>query len=412
MKARIKIIILVFGLLYCGVLTAQTGFSFSDERKSVDIPFEYRNNFIILHFVVNGKLPLNFIFDTGAGHTILTKKELAPVLGLVYERSFQVLGSDLSRPLTAFLSRNVSFEIPGKILAPSQDILVLDEDCFQFEEYTGIMVHGVLSASAFDKYIFQINYDKGVITLFTRNAFTARDKKGFERLPIEVYRNKPYLLANLTMPEDSVAHVKLLLDTGAGMPLLLFADTHPLLQPPENALFSKIGAGLGGQLDGYTGRLKHVDIGPFALHGVVTYFQTLDSLYERERGNNRNGIVGNNLLRHYNVVLDYHGEQVWLKPSRHFNEEFDFDRSGIAIIAAGPNLNQHLVQHLIPDSPADSAGIMVGDQILKVGWRSGLFLTMSGIIDLFEGKAGTRLKVVIRRNGVKMKKTIVLRDLI
>ena len=81
---------------------------------------------------MNGQLPLSFILDTGAGHTILTKKEVAQLLRLPFERSFQVMGSDLTRPLQAHLARGIRLDFPGLASAPQEDVLVLEEDFFQF----------------------------------------------------------------------------------------------------------------------------------------------------------------------------------------------------------------------------------------------------------------------------------------
>ena len=44
--------------------------------KKVEIPFERQGNFIIVKVTFEGLFPLRFILDTGAEHTILTKKEL------------------------------------------------------------------------------------------------------------------------------------------------------------------------------------------------------------------------------------------------------------------------------------------------------------------------------------------------
>ena len=55
-------------------VAAQGGFFMPEGRSQIDIPFEYTNNFIILTVHFNGLLPLKFIFDTGAEHTILSKR--------------------------------------------------------------------------------------------------------------------------------------------------------------------------------------------------------------------------------------------------------------------------------------------------------------------------------------------------
>lgn len=377
----------------------------------MEIPFEYTNNFIILTVNFNGLLPLKFIFDTGAEHTILSKREISDMLNVTYEREFRVTGSDLKTELVAYLARRIRFDIPDKAVAPSMDILVLQEDYFRFEEYAGVNVHGIMSANAFSKYIIKINYDRKVITLYDRNTFQMNEE-GYVAVPLEIFRNKIYLKTRLNIVPDSTAPVKLLIDTGAGLPLLLFTDTHPLLHPTPNAISTNIGMGLGGYLEGYTGRIHEVWMGAYTQQNVITYFQTLDTVYNAEQLNKRNGLIGNTLLSRFFVVLDYQTATMWLKPSRFYKSEFVYDRSGLNLIASGANFNRFTVQSVLPKSPAFEAGIQKGDEIIRVGFLPTSFSSLSDLQHTFQKRVGKKLKVVIKRNGKVMKKKIVLRDLI
>jgi len=408
-----KKIIFVVGFICILLLpaAAQTGFFLPKGRKQVDIPFEYINNFIILTVNFNGFLPLKFIFDTGAEHTILTKREISDMFKVKYDREFRVTGSDLKTPLIAYLARGIRFDIPEKAYAPSEDILVLQEDYFRFEEYAGVDVHGIMSSVAFSKYIIQINYERRVITLYDREVFKIRDN-GFTSLPVELYRNKLYFNTTLQVLRDSVAPVKLLIDTGAGLPLLLFSDTHPLVHPPTNAIPSNIGMGLGGYLEGYTGRIHQVTLGNFAQQGVVTYFQQVDSLQNLDYLNKRNGLIGNTLLSRFLVILDYQKGLMWLKPGRDYEDEFVYDRSGLSIIATGRKFNEYIVQNVLPGSPAAEAGIERGDQIVAMRRTPAGFFNLSDIQRVLQKKPGKKIRIVVKRAGERLTKKIVLRELI
>ena len=413
MKAKILLPLLVAVLLLDSpILPAQRGFYMPTTAKSVDIPFDYKNNFIILQFIVDGKIPLNFILDTGAGHTILTKKEISLVLNRRFEREFQVYGSDLSKPLLAYLIRNVKLEIPDRVTAPLEDMLVLDDDYFQFEEYTGTIVHGILSANIFSRYLMKINYDRQMITLYDREYFNERELKGYEQFKIEIVRDKPYFHSRLRMAGDSVVDVKLLLDTGAGMPLLLFADTHPMLKPPANALASNIGAGLGGEIEGFTGRIRSMSMGTLAQNNVITYFQVLDTIADQEAGNDRNGLIGNGLLSHFSVIFDYTGEKIWLKPARNYKNQFIFDRSGLTVIASGGTSSTYLIQNVMANSPASEVGLLKGDRIMRINRKPAIFWNLSSISRKFQSKPGKKITVVVKRKGKKLKKELILRELL
>ena len=403
--------ILCYVFVLCIASHAQTGFSTVNNRRQVELPFEYINDFIILTLKFNGAIPLKFIFDTGAEHTILTKREISDLMRIQYEREFRVTGSDLKTELVAYLARNIRFDIPDKVYAPSEDILVLQEDYFRFEEYAGVNVHGILSAMAFSKYIIKINYDRQTLTLYDRETFQMREKD-FVPIPMELYRNKIYMNTTLQVLPDSVAPVKLLLDTGAGLPLLLFSNTHPLVHPPAKALASNIGMGLGGYIEGYTGRVHRVALGDFAETGVVTYFQTLDSTHNFDYLNDRNGLIGNTLLSHFQVILDYQNALIWLKPSRLYKEAFVYDRSGLSVIATGGRFNDFIVQNVLPNSPAAEADFRRDDKILRIRRLPASFYNLTDVQRILQKKPGKKIRMVIKRGDEKIRKTIVLRELI
>ena len=389
---------------------AQGSFRLAQGRKQVELPFDYINNFIILNLNFNGFLPLRFIFDTGAEHTILTKRQISDIFHVQYEREFKVTGSDMRTPLIAYLARRIRFDIPDKVSGPSEDILVLQDDYFRFEEYAGIDVHGILSAVVFSKFIIKINYDRQVITLYEREGY--KPEEGFIPIPVEIFRNKIYLNTSLQVLPDSVAAVKLLIDTGAGLPLLLFSDTHPAVHPPANALPSNIGMGLGGYIEGFTGRVHRVELGDYSQRGVITYFQHLDTTQNLEFLNHRNGLIGNTLLGHYQIILDYQNSKIWLKPGKSVQEAYVYDRSGLSIIATGPKFNDYLIQNVLPNSPGAEAGIQRGDEIIRIRRTPVSFFSLGDIQRILQKKPGKKIRIVVNREGKHLKKTITLRELL
>ena len=86
---RLLIIFLSLGLT---TLNAQMpGVIMAKGAKKVEIPFERQDNFIIVKVMFEKFLPLRFIVDTGAEHTILTKKEVATLLQIPFERTITLM---------------------------------------------------------------------------------------------------------------------------------------------------------------------------------------------------------------------------------------------------------------------------------------------------------------------------------
>lgn len=412
MRTQTLALMLLSWLAFRLPVQAQYGFEMPPGVQQLEIPFEYINNFIIITVGFNGPLPLKFIFDTGAEHTILTKREISDLLQVRYDREFRVKGSDLRTELVAYLARNIRLEINNRsIIAPSEDILVLKDDYLRFEEYAGVEAHGILAGRVFARYLVKINYQRKIITLYEHGTYNmARD--GFEVVPIEIFRNKPYFSTQAQIQPDSFAPVKLLLDTGAGMSLMLFTDTHPLIQPAPNAIPTNIGMGLGGYLEGYVGRITGLNLGNIGQKNILTYFQQMDTSLDISHLNERNGLIGNTVLDRYQILLDYQASVMGLKPTKRNQAEYVYDRSGINLIASGVGLHEFSVLNVLPGSPADQAGIHAGDRVLRIGWLTSNMRSLGEMQAMLQRKPGKKVTIVIQRDGIVMKKRIVLRDLI
>lgn len=403
--------LLVFLLLLPASAKSQGGFLMPPGVRQVEWPFDYVNNFIVVTVTLNGTIPLKMIFDTGAEHTVLCRRELSDLLGIRYEREFRLLGADMKTELTAYLARNVRLDAMNvPLAAPDEDILVLQEDYFRFESYAGIDIHGILAANTLDDYLIRINYLQKTITVSGHGVFSP-ERAGFSPFPAELYRKKLYLRASLGFDTDSVPHAKLLLDTGAALPLLLISSDSTM-KLPQSVLPGQIGMGLGGDLQGYIGRLKDVSIGKYRQSGVISYFQVADSTLNTSFMNGRAGIVGNMMLNRFQLVLDYRKSVVWLKPSGNFRKKYVYDRSGIYLLASGNSLNEFVVESVIDNSPAFEAGILPGDQIVQVGLAPARILRLQDVLKVLQKKPGKKVRLLILRNGVKIRKTLVLRNLI
>ena len=404
--------------LFYGLLSATAGyvqninFDLLQGQSSVKIPFELKHNFIIINVRLNGILPLHFIFDTGAQYTLLFKKEYSDILRIPYLRRIPILGADLSQELYALVAQNITVDIPGRIKV-RKDILIFEEDYFQLDELTGIFIDGILGGDAFKHYVTQIDYRKQILTLTKKEHFQEPGSH-YHRIPLRLKEAKPLLNATVTLENNARVPVSLLMDTGSGIPLLLYANTHPNLSIPEKTILGQLGKGLGGYLLGYMGRIKQLDL-PSNLEftNVLASFQRLDSASQIFTQNNeRNGILGNQVLRRFDVIIDYPDSVLYLKPTRSYKQKFNYDRSGMLIYAIGHNLKDFYVNTIIPGSPAEEADILEGDLILKIRGLPASLFDLTSINRMLMKRPGKKIKVTIERNGERMEKTFRLRDLI
>jgi hypothetical protein len=383
---------------------------FPNNETKVDIPFEMHGNFIVLPVMFQRIYPLRFIYDTGAETSILLKKEISDMLGIVYERDITIYGSDLKTPLNAKIARKVFMDLPSIRLV--KDILVLEEDYFRFDASAGIDIHGILGSETFKGHVVKINYAQQIMTVYAKDAFKPPRESEFQSVPIKIIRNKPYLQAHLTLQNDTIVPVNLLLDTGASLTMLLYSGSTPGLTIPQTALKGSIGRGLGGILEGYIGRIKKIEIGSFPLNHVVSRFQVLPANTDSLQTIGRNGIMGSEILVRFNLIFDYSHQKMYVQPNKNYKTAFIYDRSGLNLLASGRDLNDFIVQEVLPNTPAAIADIRTGDQIVKIGIWNSSFYRLSQLISKFQGKVGKEIKLTILRDGKRLKKKIILQELI
>ena len=152
MSLKNRLLLISFLSLGLTILNAQMpGVIMAKGAKKVEIPFERQDNFIIVKVLFENFLPLRFIVDTGAEHTILTKKEVATLLQIPFERTITLMGTDMRSQITAYIARKITLELTN--LTFKKDILVLEDDYLHFDRFAGLEVHGVLGAEAFKGYV-------------------------------------------------------------------------------------------------------------------------------------------------------------------------------------------------------------------------------------------------------------------
>ena len=382
---RKKLVISVVFFLLVNLLRAQMpGVVMARGVKKVEIPFERQDNFIIVKVLFQNLLPLRFIVDTGAEHTILTKKEMVGLLNIPYDRKITVMGADLRTQITAYIVRKVSLGLTN--LTFTKDIIVLDEDYLHFDRFAGLDVEGVLGAEAFKGYIVKFDFVKQIMTIYDPSVFKPFDHRKYDEMPIEISRSKPYLTVKARIQSDSVVNLKLLLDTGASLSMLLHTYSTPGLVLPPQTIRGSIGMGFGGAIEGVVGRVRDVEIGGYKLVLPVCNFQELIQISDSSFINGRNGLLGSEILTRFNMIIDFNKEKLYLKPNRYFPIEFSYDRSGITLIASGRDLKKFLVQDILENSPAYEAGVRTDDEIAKINGLPSRFFTLGAMNSKFQAK--------------------------
>ncbi len=407
----IRFFFTVVAVCYFSYAVAQNRtFDSLDGDDKIEIPFSFTHNFIIVEVRLFGMMPMNFIFDTGAENTILFTRQFADFLDVEYDLRIPIIGSDMSRKLYALVARSIEFELVG-LPTQKRDILVLEENPFNLSEITGVQIHGILGGSFLKNSVVEIDYRKQKL-IFHNPMTYSPPGKAYTKLNVEILGNKPYLKARSILMTGTEVDLKLLVDTGAGLPLLLHNNSHPSLELPEHYILGKLGIGLGGFIEGYVGRTSKLSIDEITFDNVLTSFQDISDAVTTGTIWPRNGLIGNQLLLRFDVIIDYVRQLMYVKPRLRYNRKFKMDRSGLILVAIGPNLNNFMVQGTIKNSPAEHAGLLHGDRLVRINGLPARGYSLDQIHRAFQKRSGKLIKLVVYRNGENIKLRFELRDLI
>ena len=125
-------------------------------------------------------------------------------------------------------------------------------------------------------------------------------------------------------------------------------------------------------------------LGKFELKQLIAAFPNYDDVGAKIRVSGRNGNLGNQILKRFEVVFDYSRNALYLKPSSAYRERFEHDMSGMEYVITGPDYKRLIVSRVEPDSPAELEGIEAGDEILSINLKPIRDYTVEEIDKLFK----------------------------
>ncbi len=386
-------------------------------QKSVSFPFKFINNLIILPVVINNSDTLQFILDTGVAVSIMTELSIGDSLFLNYTRQVKINGLGQGEPIDALHSSGNNFNV-SSIRGTNQDLIILLQNVFDLSSVFGTRIHGLLGYNIFVNFIVEIDYSKKNISF--HDSKTYKYKKGWwifqsrrknETLPLIIHNTKSYILAYIVLNNGARIPVKLLVDTGASHSLWLDTFSDTLIKVPDVTTEVFLGKGLNGDIFGKLGIVSEIQIGNFVFSNPIVAFPDSMSTGQSRGLDHRNGTLGAELLRRFNVIIDYPNKIITLTKNKNFNDPFKVNRCGIDIETPIPGLPYYLISHVRKRLPAEDAGLRRGDEIKYINNNHTYNLSINDIYEFFYRKPGEKIKLGIIRDEYYFLVDIYLRDL-
>lgn len=374
--------------------------SFIDkDTRRVSFRFKFINNLMIIPVIVNDSDTLQFILDSGINTSIITELSLGDNLSLNYARKIKLQGLGSGESIEALVSGGNIFYIPG-IRGTNQTLYVLLQNVFNLSSLLGTRVHGLIGYNIFSNFVVEIDYVHRNITLHNPAYYKYRKRRTAQTIPLVLTNAKPFVYGKVFYGDTLEIPVKLMLDTGASHAIWLLENSNSKIKLPGKHVETFLGTGLNGKITGQLARLEAIELGPFRFRNpVVAFPDTLSIRYTGALGN-RNGSLGDEILRRFDVVIDYPNKLLTLKPNKFFNDPFRINHSGIEVVALIPGISFYTISDIRKGSPAERAGLKKGDTLESINYRNVKNMSIDEIYKILQGRPGKVIRMVVRRNGL------------
>ena len=382
---RLKFIQSVIFIFFCCKVLAQEEFVQPPSKLITTIPFtQLTGGIIILHATLDDfKDSLNFVLDTGSGGISLDsstceyyKLKLVPsdrIVRGIAGMKYVSFANDHSLHLLGLTVNNLDFHVNNyEILSSAY----------------GMPIDGIVGYSFFRRYLVYIDYDNQEIKVYTPGMYKY-PKGGYLLKP--QFSTLPMQMAGVR--DNRTIMGKFYFDTGAGLCLLMnddFANDSAVFRK-KRKMYATQAEGLGGKTDVQLSVVRELKIGPYRFHNVPAY--VFSDEYNVTNYPVLGGLIGNDILRRFNVLLNYPQQEIYIKPNKHYLDSFDYSYTGLGFYLINGAIT---VTDIIKGSPAEKAGFQFGDII--IGVESNFTNNIQAYKVLMQN-AKSRLRVLVMRKG-------------
>ncbi|MBC7937570.1 MAG: aspartyl protease family protein [Rhizobacter sp.] len=329
----------------------------------------------------NIKDSFNFILDTGSGGISLdsTTCETFSIATRATDTTITGIGG----------KRKVHFAFDKTLHFPGLDLKKLNFHINNYEVLTSVYgekIDGIIGYSFFSRYIVKVNFDSSFIEVFKPGKIEYPRggtllRPAFSSLPIQFaqFRDRAKMNHNFYF------------DTGAGLCLLLnekFVTDSNILLAKRKPVVTQA-EGMVGRVQMRLTVIKELKLGPYRFYNVPTYLYKDD--YNVINYPFAGGLIGNELLRRFNMTINYGQREIHLLPNHRFEEQFDYAYTGLGMYHIDGCV---MIEDVIAGSPAGKAGFLVGDEIITVGNNISRNIQQYKNLLLTPGQ---RFKIIVKR---------------
>lgn len=417
---------------------SQNIWDFSLNKNKIVIPFQLLNNSIIIQPKIND-VQLNLILDTGSGHTILFAFPEKDSIAFLNTSKIKITGPGMEEPIDAYVSRQNKIQFKN-LSSNKLDVILMLEDKYSFTTSIGIPIHGILGADFFADNIVEIQYESKKIIVYHTETKRLKNKiLKYTKLPFILKDKKPYIPVSISIEDKKQQNLELLVDTGLSDGLWIFEKELDVKNKRFIADF--LGSGIGGNVYGKRVRFNTINFSNFEFHQPIISMPDTLSFLKKNILNSRDGSVGGEILKRFNVIFNYKQQIMYLNKNSNYDNKFQYNMAGFEVhhngidivsvehskdaslgtnvtkLAYGTSVNFNYVlkpgieiSYIREKSLAERAGLKENDKIIAINGKKAANYKLLEILEILQKNVNETIIVEVERNGKKITVELLLKE--
>ena len=351
------------------------------------IAFDYGNH-LYFDVVVRDSIPARMIFDTGNTNILFDtqffKEHFAPSPTL-QRTLIQGAGNSLE---AAYRDTSDWTYSVGEHSTTEQGATVLD-----LRKIIGYHVDGMYGMEFMRGRKVEFNYADGYMRILSQDEQPAEGYVCVKCKWLDGRQARMVMPVSIKVNERLSLDGNFLVDMGSSGSISLNSSVAAKLSNAITNVKKKVydTGGVGGSRTDYIFKVDRVSVAGNDIHGLnIDLSGNTQGVMAR---NEYDGLVGNGLLEHFDVIIDFAKCEIWLRPNRNFGTVKMYD-SGTTLT---PQADGWIVNGLVEGGNAYKAGVRRGDMILSI---NGLTPEKVGIKELKRmNTSAEEWKVVVKRDN-------------
>ncbi|WP_052496184.1 FKBP-type peptidyl-prolyl cis-trans isomerase [Pedobacter lusitanus] len=292
------------------------------KAQVTEFPFKFSGTHLYIKAQTNQNDSLNFVFDTGAtGMSIDSLIAERTGISKATKQLASVTGSGGSRNYAMVLHQNIKL---GNVELKDVNMVLIN--FAPLFTATGEKMDGIIGYELLNKYVTQLDFDRKKMSLY--DDIKSVDTTGYTGIPFEF--NKDILIprfpVSITLANGEKFTGRVMFDTGNVFTLIVstpFSKFHDFNSKLGQTTILG-GRGMNSTTQDQLATIQAMSFNGFDF-GKMKIRLTINDKAEAKDG--YLGILGIEIIRRFNVILDYKHQMIYMKPNQAYRDAFNMDDS-------------------------------------------------------------------------------------